>query len=607
MKKILLTNNSKLIDEQYDEIYTDSPYVIEHHNNAIYLETLLDKDLDEIIKKIQTRGYELNNHLINIFFPNYKNHNINILDIKVEFTNTFINILKLLKLIDLHPNDQITIGVTESELYNYESSNALDRFVNVYYWIAELAKIKKFKLICKNIKLNLSVKHLPIDSWFLRLVDLDKKVLIFNFLKKINLINKKKNKKIYKYKDSNILREIEPYLYDLGFNVVNMPEVKFNFKNNDDIIINKKLRDVLDKFFENNFLNDFFKKVLFEMYYKSIKYYYQKEIYSKEYVLNLDKSIEVIITNTINGFDSNIFAKQLQQSGYKIINVRHGLSTSFRRKKDLEFIECEVPDMTLCFNNSEIKMYKDLVPDALLYPISVVQEAKKKRLRFLKRFYVNKMLKMKEAINVFYPSNIYPYNNISIYGFRQSDRLNYNFEKKMILLLSKIKKRSIYKTYPSRCFIDTNPLIKYAEGLSNIKVISERFDFRYVSIVGDVFILGSIGSSSTITWMLGENKPIIFLYTNKFRFINEEGKKILDKILIVVNIDEDNWVDNLTNILNKPYKELIEIWRAKQVYRDQYDEEWLMGMNLHAGKLGAKYISNFYLKSKKPNKFRHFL
>jgi len=43
MKKILLTNNSKLIDEQYDEIYTDSPYVIEHHNNAIYLETLLDK------------------------------------------------------------------------------------------------------------------------------------------------------------------------------------------------------------------------------------------------------------------------------------------------------------------------------------------------------------------------------------------------------------------------------------------------------------------------------------------------------------------------------------------------------------------------------------
>ena len=47
MKKILLTNNSKLIDEQYDEVYTDSPYVVESHNNAIYLETLLDKNLDD--------------------------------------------------------------------------------------------------------------------------------------------------------------------------------------------------------------------------------------------------------------------------------------------------------------------------------------------------------------------------------------------------------------------------------------------------------------------------------------------------------------------------------------------------------------------------------
>ena len=46
-----------------------------------------------------------------------------------------------------------------------------------------------------------------------------------------------------------------------------------------------------------------------------------------------------------------------------------------------------------------------------------------------------------------------------------------------------------------------------------------------------------------------------------------------------------------------PYKELIEMWQAKQIYRDQYDEEWLMGMNLHAGRLGAKFILNFYLNS----------
>ena len=133
-----------MIDENYDEVYTDSPYVVEKYSKAIYLDTLLDKNLDVTIQKIQIKGYELNNHLINIFFPNYKNRNFNILNIKVEFTNTFINIVKLFKLIDLYPNDQITIGVMQSELYDYNSSNTLDRFVNVYYWVAELAKNKKY-------------------------------------------------------------------------------------------------------------------------------------------------------------------------------------------------------------------------------------------------------------------------------------------------------------------------------------------------------------------------------------------------------------------------------------------------------------------------------
>ena len=39
---------------------------------------------------------------------------------------------------------------------------------------------------------------------------------------------------------------------------------------------------------------------------------------------------------------------------------------------------------------------------------------------------------------------------------------------------------------------------------------------------------------------------------------------ILEKILIVVNIDEHNWIDNLISILNKPYKEVFDIWKKKQ-------------------------------------------
>ena len=169
----------------------------------------------------------------------------------------------------------------------------------------------------------------------------------------------------------------------------------------------------------------------------------------------------------------------------------------------------------------------------------------------------------------------------------------------MISLLSNVNKRVIYKNYPMKSYVDPNSLIEYAKSFKNIKVIDENFDFRYVSSIGDIFILGSIGPSSTLTWMLGENKTIIYLYSNKFKQIKEEWIEILQKSLIVIDIDEDDWANNLKKILNTPYSELLKIWEDKKIYRDQYDEEWFIGTNLHCGKLGSKHIKRFIIENKK--------
>jgi hypothetical protein len=149
-----------------------------------------------------------------------------------------------------------------------------------------------------------------------------------------------------------------------------------------------------------------------------------------------------------------------------------------------------------------------------------------------------------------------------------------------------------------RCYIDSNTLIGYAKSLKNIKVIDKTFDFRFVSSIGDIFILGHLGGASTVTWMLGENKPIVYLHTNKSRFLSEKAKIIIDKIFIVIDIDQENWTDNLSLLLNKPYKDLVNIWKKKKTYRDQFDDEWLMGTNLHAGKIASKHIEKFILDDK---------
>ena len=154
MRKILLTNNSKLLNWDginFYKIYTDSPYLMEKNKNAIYLDQLLDNNFDEEIKNIRTKGYEINKQIIKKFFPNYIDRNINIINVNIQFTNIFIKIIKIFKLINLYPNDEIIIGITEDELYN-SHPEALNRFTNYYYWISSFLNIKNIKLICKKKK-----------------------------------------------------------------------------------------------------------------------------------------------------------------------------------------------------------------------------------------------------------------------------------------------------------------------------------------------------------------------------------------------------------------------------------------------------------------------
>ena len=199
----------------------------------------------------------------------------------------------------------------------------------------------------------------------------------------------------------------------------------------------------------------------------------EQEINTKNYVSKLDKSIKFILTNTISGFDSLIFAKQLQDKGYKIINVMHYFSMSYTNRNDnLEINECSAPNMTLCINGSEKKMFESFDKNSLVYSISSTQDSKLNRLEKFQRKIVNKKLNIEDKINVIYPSLYWPLNNAYIEGIDAPDIYNFNFEKKIIKVLSSINKRAIYKRYPRNNYVGKNSVNEYASEFSNIKVRS---------------------------------------------------------------------------------------------------------------------------------------
>jgi len=373
-----------------------------------------------------------------------------------------------------------------------------------------------------------------------------------------------------------------------------MPKFKVQTKKIPDGYNEKKIKGIIDDVYENNLIENTFKYTLYAIYKKIVKLYLNKEESLNEYIPTLNTNIKVIVTNIIYDFDRLIFKKKLQDNGYKIVVVLHGLTENYKRQSDLYARNYSDIDMLLCFNKSEKKHFKGFDSKALVHPISSVQEAKKPRFNKLKRFIVNKRLKINDRINVFYVSLSWPMNNLRTYQVRPIDEEIYNFDKKIIELLSRINKRAIYKNYPRRNYIDSNPINEYAKKFKNIKTIEGDFDFRYVNSIGDIFLISIVGSASTITWMINLGKPIIYLHTSESEFITEEALDVVKKIFIFVDRDKPNWENDL---LNKPHDELKKIWEDKKIYRDEYDEEWLTGKNLHAGKLGAKYIKELILQN----------
>ena len=344
-------------------------------------------------------------------------------------------------------------------------------------------------------------------------------------------------------------------------------------------------------------LEDIFKFAMYAIYKKIVKLYLSREEALDEYIENLNKNINTIVTNTIFDFDRLILKKKLQDRGFKIIVVLHGLTENYRTKSDFYGFKYSDIDMLLCFNQSEKKNFEEIDSKVLVRPISSVQEAKKPRFNKLKRFFINKRLKIKNKINVFYVSLSWPLNNQTKYKVRSFDEKIYNFDKKMINLLSSINKRVIYKNYPRRNYIDTNPINDYAKKFDNVKVIEGSYDFRYINTLGDIFIMSNVGQASTITWMINLGKPIIYLHRGESDFLNTEALDLVKKFFIFIDTDNHGWETDLKNILNKPYSELKKIWANKQLYIDKHEEEWLTGKNLHAGKLGAKYIKEFILQN----------
>ena len=117
-------------------------------------------------------------------------------------------------------------------------------------------------------------------------------------------------------------------------------------------------------------------------------------------------------------------------------------------------------------------------------------------------------------------------------------------------------KKVIFKDYPSKRFI-YQPALKERSDSNNI-IFEDNGDWRYIRAAADIIV--TMSDTSTLTWCIGANVPIVWLnmpWTKlRYPWLNKKFKKAL----FYFDETNPNRANNLHNFLTLSKEEINTLW-----------------------------------------------
>ena len=133
-------------------------------------------------------------------------------------------------------------------------------------------------------------------------------------------------------------------------------------------------------------------------------------------------------------------------------------------------------------------------------------------------------------------------------------------------IINKLNHKMNYKPYISENprYLDFDPINKTVKKLNNVDYLSYDFDARFLINKYRAFIIKS--ASSTLSWLLLTEKPIIYLQDN---FVSPIRKNLIEDFNdhFSFDVQKNNFSKDIKCLFNKPFKKEIEhIYSEKKKY-----------------------------------------
>lgn len=460
------------------------------------------------------------------------------------------------KIIENHKNFT-TINYNYSNNYIYSN---FDKFnlKNIYRRI----KIAGFQSLIYRIFIKLN-KYLPkfifkkqilIFNENELLIDTAYKMFLSGYaIKSIKYLDKNKKKKLYS--DSFITNEI---------------------KN----IIQKNTRNFLRKIIDKNFI-DSTVKLLYDHLSESLKLFENKYRYFDLALKNINKKNLIFTSSPYSGNCIPLYLAA-KKNNIPFIVFQHGVSLEIEEFDGGDFNphESSLSDIYFAFNSASINISDKIKSFGSKY----VSGMSSRHLRV-----INSSKNKKKSI-VYISTGL----NKGNYGwgvnfFSDIDIIYYELEliKKVFI---KTDINFLYKMYPevNSRYLDGNPikdyLIKY-----NINYYNGFTDMRYM--IDDFNIFITKGATSTLTWPLLSNKPLIFINSLK-KPIKSELKNLFNESIFYFEENDPQIYDKLNNLINMELEEINNIYFNKRKNRSFLINQYFNTLSTHRAFKICKDIIN---------------
>ncbi len=419
---------------------------------------------------------------------------------------------------------------------------------------------------------------------------------LFFFYKKFKSLffSRRKENICLIFREDYLLREISTYLVTKGVTLEFFKKPKIcnkEFSNNKfneiknilyPIILKHCKKWVHSEYIENT-VNFYFKKLKI-----SLDQYEYYSCFFDDYLDSFKKK-KILCATSYPGLPIYIaLSHQARRKKVKLISTQHGINREINSyySEGLTQLENNIADL-LFVNNYEGKKISDKSPFAF-GKTKVVgtpnQMSSRKKIKSLKSLFNKK---------IFYISTRTSSGNLNMLNGYQTDYERVIEEMNLVKnVFSKLKKKIYYKAYPYKdYYVDRDPVHQEIDKIENIELIYTSKDLH--SYFDDISLIITSRATSTLSWCLLSNIPLIFIDHKKEFRLKNKARNIFKEGLIFFDKNNKFYERDLFNYLCKPYNQIKIDWDNKKNKRQELIKNYISSIpDEAAGKVAADFLLN---------------